>query len=510
LAQLKTIHKKGNKMQEVLLTIAGSDSCSGAGIQIDTKVCQDLGVYALNVITAITAQNPSQILKLESVSDEMFAAQIEALANDFNIKVVKTGVIANEFQVNIIYEFLNANKDIIYICDPVMIATSGDKLMSQRVKTSFKSKLLPRANILTPNLFEAQELLGINDLLNSSAENIKLAAKQLSQKYQIESIFLKGGHAKANTADDYFYSQNNSYWLSNDRINTQEAIHGTGCTISAAIGAFLVKGYDINNSLVLAKSYISASIKEAKRYTQKGSILLKNTGFPRLRENFAKTYLSRKFTTFNFKKLYKIGFYPIVDSSTWVKYLAQQGIKTIQLRIKDKGLSEVEKEIKKAVEYQEKYNLQLFINDYYQLALKYKAFGVHLGHEDIVDVLNNKPQDLQMLVTNNLALGLSTHDYFELSIANAISPSYIALGPIFPTNTKVMRFAAQGINRIKEWQELTSIPLVAIGGIKESHIREIASLDISGIAAITLVTLADDPKTVIENIQLELSGRYND
>ncbi|AXA34461.1 bifunctional hydroxymethylpyrimidine kinase/phosphomethylpyrimidine kinase [Francisella adeliensis] len=489
-------------MQDVLLTIAGSDSCSGAGIQRDTQVCCNLGVHALNVITAITAQNAHKVYEVESVSDNMFAAQLSALKDDFSIKVIKSGMLATVEQVLELAKLLKHRRDIVYICDPVMVATSGDMLMCTEVLDAIKKELLLRVDIFTPNLQEAQMLLSLKITKTITLSQMLNMAKKISELYGIKNVLLKGGHNKGNKAVDcYFnYKRNQVLWLSVNRFLNNSDTHGSGCTLSAAMGAFLVKGYDTNNSIVLAKAYISSAIKHAEKLSKKGSLFLKNSGFPADSNTFPKTYLNLR--DLSFKKINKIDLYPVVDSSDWVLFLAKQGIKTIQLRIKNIPQEDIRNEVIQAIEYQNQYNLQLFINDYYNLAIEYGAFGVHLGHEDIVKIHECGSDVLDQIASENIALGLSTHDYYELSIASSLNPSYIALGPIFPTKTKKMKFSAQGINRISEWQKLVDLPLVAIGGIKESHITEIARTGVNGIAVVSLVTLADNPVTVINNIKI--------
>ena len=488
-------------MNSVLLSVAGSDSCSGAGIQRDTQVCHDLGVHPLNVITAITAQNAHKVFSIEAVSDEMFKSQLTALRYDFNITVVKSGMIATINQVKELSKFLDKRKDIIYICDPVMISTSGYSLMENNVIDAIKKQLLPRADIFTPNLYEAQYLLKLSLSEDVSDPDMISMSYELMNVYGIKGVLLKGGHnIKGSYAVDYFCSISNKFWLKSDRYLNKFNTHGSGCALASAIGSFLVKGHDTNNSIVLAKAYVGQAIKMAQKISVKGSYFLKSTGFPANKETFPEAYFGIGDTNLNFKKIKNIGMYPIVDSSQWVLRLAKEGVKTIQLRIKDKPSNHIEDEIIKSIQYQHEYGLNLFINDHYKLAIHHGAFGVHLGHEDVMNIYNNDRNCFAEMSNKNMAIGLSTHDYYELSIATSISPSYIALGPIFPTDTKKMKFKPQGINRISEWKSLTNIPIVAIGGIKENHIPEIMKTGADGIAFVTLITLSKDPKSTINNI----------
>ncbi|BBH54361.1 thiamine phosphate synthase [Fluviispira sanaruensis] len=199
----------------------------------------------------------------------------------------------------------------------------------------------------------------------------------------------------------------------------------------------------------------------------------------------------------------KMRFYPIVDNFEWVRKLIQWGAKSIQLRIKinnnvpnnyEAGVY-LENQIKSSIEYCKKHQCQLFINDYWELALKYKAFGIHLGYED------SHQADLMALQNAKINLGLSTHDYNELNFALKLNPSYIALGPIFPTQTKIMRFAPQGISRITEWRNLipANIPLVAIGGISLEHGFSIYSAGADSISVISDFKSSQHPEGRVKN-----------
>ena len=185
-----------------------------------------------------------------------------------------------------------------------------------------------------------------------------------------------------------------------------------------------------------------------------------------------------------------IGLYPVVDSSSWVKKLASYGVKTIQLRIKDLPDQIIEEEIKQSIQIASQYQIRLFINDYWLLAIKYHAYGVHLGQEDLITA------DLALIQQHGLRLGISTHNHQELICAKKIKPSYIALGPIYPTTSKIMPWQPQGLPRITEWLAMIDCPLVVIGGINLSNIDQVMNTGVTNIALISAITKADDPKMV--------------
>ena len=180
-------------------------------------------------------------------------------------------------------------------------------------------------------------------------------------------------------------------------------------------------------------------------------------------------------------------FYPVVPNAIWVERLCHLGVKVLQLRIKDRVGPELELEIARAVALCEASGCQLFVNDHWELAIKYHAFGVHLGQEDI------QSADWNALGQSGLRLGISTHSYEELARALAFHPSYIALGPIFPTSSKEMRFSAQGLERLGIWAQLCDLPIVAIGGLNPERARSCLESGASLAACISDLTTNPEP-----------------
>lgn len=196
-----------------------------------------------------------------------------------------------------------------------------------------------------------------------------------------------------------------------------------------------------------------------------------------------------------------LGLYPVVDDVDWIERLLPMGVTTIQLRIKNPDQDDLEQQIKKAIDLGRQHNAQVFINDYWQLAIKHGAFGVHLGQEDI------EQSNLSQLNQAGICLGLSTHGYYELLRIVQISPSYIALGHIFPTTTKQMPSQPQGLVRLALYQKLidsipygdrTGVPTVAIGGIDQSNADEVWQCGVTSLAVVRAITLAKSPQQVIE------------
>lgn len=196
----------------------------------------------------------------------------------------------------------------------------------------------------------------------------------------------------------------------------------------------------------------------------------------------------------------RLGLYPVVDSVIWIERLLALGVRTIQLRIKDKSNSDVEADIATAINIGQHYRARLFINDYWQLAIKHQAYGVHLGQEDLHEA------DLNAIRQADLRLGVSTHDIAEVNVALAVRPSYIALGHIFPTQTKQMPSSPQGLEQLaQQVQQLADYPTVAIGGISIARIPAVLNTGVGSIALVSAITQAPDWQAATQTL-LELVG----
>lgn len=193
----------------------------------------------------------------------------------------------------------------------------------------------------------------------------------------------------------------------------------------------------------------------------------------------------------------------MVESFEWIERLILAGIKTLQIRVKNRPLAEVETEIARSIKLAKQYNVHLFVNDYWQLAVKYQAYGVHLGQEDLATA------DLNAIQQAGLRLGVSTHGYFEIMRALAIQPSYIAFGHVFPTQTKEMPSQPQGLVNLAKYVGLVAplqIPTVAIGGINEDRIENVMSTGVGSAAVVSAITQATDWQRAVKNLEKFASG----
>lgn len=245
-----------------IVTIAGSDPSSGAGIQADIKTCQKLGVFCTTVITAVTVQNTKGVKKFYSMSALAVTEQINAVMGDIAPKVWKTGMLVNKEIIKVVIDRVKKNNIRHLIVDPVLISSSGKLLLEINAIEILKTQLIPLATILTPNIPEAETLAGIKIL---SIEQMKEAAKKLyamGAKY----VVLKGGHLKSNNAVDIFFDGTAFVELKSKRVDTKNT-HGTGCTFSAAIAAFLARDFEPIDAVKKAKQFVTNALLRGKNLT---------------------------------------------------------------------------------------------------------------------------------------------------------------------------------------------------------------------------------------------------
>lgn len=236
------------------LTIAGSDSCGGAGIQADIKTMTMNGVYAMSAVTALTAQNTTGVTGIFEASPEFLAQQLDAVFADIYPDAVKIGMVSSAGLIEVIGQKLTRYGAKNVVVDPVMVATSGAKLITDDAIEVLKERLFPLADLLTPNIPEAEVLSGMT--IGSEGDMIA-AAKRIGEAYHC-AVLCKGGH-QVNDANDLLYSGGECRWFMGRRIDNPNT-HGTGCTLSSAIAANLAKGYSMEDAVQRAKDYISGAL----------------------------------------------------------------------------------------------------------------------------------------------------------------------------------------------------------------------------------------------------------
>ena len=243
-------------MTAIAVTIAGSDSSGGAGVQADLKTFSALGVYGSSVITALTAQNTQGVAGIHDVPLEFITAQIDAVFSDLTVNAVKIGMLSAPLAIAAVAAGLDRWKQSLVVLDPVMVATSGDRLLAPEAIDILKSELIPRALVITPNLPEAAALLDTS--IAETEDEMRAQAEQLLL-LGVWAVLIKGGHASGAEAVDLLVTRDAVARLTAERVATKNT-HGTGCTLSAAIAAGLARGQRLGEAVADAKQFVTEAI----------------------------------------------------------------------------------------------------------------------------------------------------------------------------------------------------------------------------------------------------------
>ncbi|WP_454780678.1 thiamine phosphate synthase [Legionella sp. WA2022007384] len=296
-----------------------------------------------------------------------------------------------------------------------------------------------------------------------------------------KSVFLLGSPIQNSSwQHDYWTNGTTCFWLTQNCVSDAKYPE-LRSILSAAITGALALGHLIEDALIISKMYVHQAIRRGQKSVYYG-------GFPEDESDLP--YLASKplyEVPQPFKPCHRLGLYPVVDRFSWVERLLNLGVKTIQLRIKEKTKT-LEEEMRQSIALAKKHQATLFINDYWEMALELNAEAVHLGQSDL------DTADLDAIRKQGLLLGVSTHCYYEVARAHALRPSYIAIGPVFPTTSKEMSFAAQGIECLQRWKRTLNYPLVAIGGINIERMPNVVATGVEGVALISAITEAADPQ----------------
>ena len=241
-----------------LLTVAGSDSSGGAGIQADLKTFAALGAYGMSCVASLTAQNTTGVTMVVNTPPEMVKAQLEAVFADIPPDAVKTGMLSTPAITETVADFFSAHSDVPLVVDPVMVATTGAVLLEKEAIETYKTRLIPEAAVITPNIPEAQVLSGM-EIKNE--EDMKAAAKEIS-KLGCRAVLVKGGHSVCD-ATDILWDGTDIFDFREKKIETENT-HGTGCTLSSAIAVYLAEGKTAAEAVFAAKRYLTGALRSAK------------------------------------------------------------------------------------------------------------------------------------------------------------------------------------------------------------------------------------------------------
>lgn len=494
----------------IIWSIAGSDCSGGAGIQADSKTGHALGCEVCTLITANTVQNSQTLTAIHPVEVSLLQTQFDCLMVDKPPKVIKIGLIANNAQLRWLIDRLTFLKQqpnqagLLIVADPIMKASVGKDLVAEEIEQPLLDTLIGLTDVITPNLAEAARLAG--DPMQS--QPLESWAKRIADK-GCKTVVITGGHSDhLESVIDHCFCGDLAFKLSSPRIDTSYG-HGSGCTFSTAYASFLALGYLDRDAFIQSKAFINKAFQlSANRQGYYGALIQPNWPvdkccYPQVVSQDGLALQSGlTFPTLGTKQL---GLYPVIDSIEWLEKLLPMGLEIIQLRLKNRTQAELTPLIQQAVELAKAYpRTRLFINDHWQLAIQFGAYGVHLGQEDIQEA------DLKAIHQAGLRLGISTHGSYEFILAEQAQPSYLAVGAVFETQTKDMTGQIQGVNNLQKLVNLNgTIPLVAIGGITLENATPVIKTGVNSIAVVTAITKATNPEKVVKTFQRLFSKLVN-
>lgn len=489
----------------VVWTIAASDSGGGAGIERDLKTMSDCGVHGCSVITALTCQNSESVLKTEAVPVDFFRSVLSHLWSDIKPRAVKIGLIPNSEIAGAIVEFLAGISEELrpfVVYDPVLCPTSGGSMSSLTYDQLRTLSFFEYVDLITPNIPELMELRGLFEINDESGDvagdekEIMALAAGLQQKLN-SAVLVTGGHRAENGyIYDLLLEPGEEPAIFRSRYYDVRFKHGTGCTLSSAAASFIANGYITADAVTAAVMYtgraVACGYAAGKGGTPASAFDYDDRNYlPDVLSSFDEPDIKLSFPS----EVFRMGLYPVVGSIEWIRRLLGLGVRTLQLRIKDPGYPNLEKDLAEAIRLGREYGARLYIDDYWQLALKHGAYGVHLGQEDL------KTADLSAIAAGGMRLGVSTHGYMEIASVLRLNPSYVALGHIFPTGTKIMKSKPQGLEKLGHYVRLLGdMPTVAIGGIREDTLDGVLASGVGSVAVVSLITADQDPDAVTKRL----------
>ena len=448
----------------VVWTIAGADSSCGAGISADLMAFDRFETHGCTVITTSTAQNSQTIDDIHYLPAQHVQAQLQSLKTALPPVAIKLGLLGDRATLAVISQFLQHYQGIS-VFDPVCNASVGTRLLAPDLRSALLEDILPYVTVLTPNLDEAAFLL------NQPVTDLPRATQQL-RALGPKTVIIKGGHARDELVCDTIDDGKQCYSLQQQRVYTPHQ-HGTGCAFASALAANLALDIELHSAIVCAKAYVQQGLMDS---TSDGHGPGSVAHSPWPVSPLALPWRNERQVAF--PKAQTLGIYAIVDNLQDLQYAINAGINSLQLRIKT-PCTELASVVEQAIILAQRHKVRLYINDHWQLALRFGAYGVHLGQDDL------QTADLQTLQRQGLYLGISCHTYHELAIAHTYQPSYIGFGPLFKTSSKNLAHAPQGLERLKTWCQLSPYPIVAIGGITVQAVQTVFNQGAAGVALLS-------------------------
>jgi hydroxymethylpyrimidine kinase / phosphomethylpyrimidine kinase / thiamine-phosphate diphosphorylase len=451
-------------------TFGRADPRSCTGAQGDLRALFDLGVHGCSVITACGSADPAAI-----------RAQRDTLPSSPPPRAVKTGLPRNEAAARALADAL-PDEPVFVVCDPADPADVTP--IDPATLACFRDRILPRVDLLVVDRVAAEALGAPPAADPADAPGTARALRAGGAA----AVYIKGVARVGAFFQDYWQDSHTAGWLTAPHLDTP-SVHGAGCALSAAIAAAAARGHTVSDALVIARAYVQQGLLSSP--TGSGAPAdIRLRGWPNrpaaLPWMTATADAGLADWAFPACPHLPIGVYPVVDSLDWVIRLLRAGVRTIQLRIKTPPTAEVVEEIRSAIRRAREYGAELYINDYWEIAVQEGAYGVHLGQEDFsVDAL-------RAVAAAGCRLGLSASSYADLARAWTYRPSYIGLGAVFATPSKEVDYPPLQVEGFAALRALTPAVAVAIGGITHENAAPLIRAGADGLAVISNITQAPD------------------
>eukprot|EP00249_Psilotum_nudum_P006949 c20185_g1_i1 orf=258-1892(+) len=472
-----------------VLTVAGSDSGAGAGIQGDLKACAALGVYCSTVITAVTAQNTVGVQGIHLVPEDFVVKQMESILSDMDVDVVKTGMLPSIGIIHALSSVLKIHPVRALVVDPVMVATSGDELVDPAICTTLCEELLPMANIVTPNMSEASCLLG--GVPVNTISDMRQASKAI-HRFGPRYVLVKGGHMQgSDEIIDVLYDGAAFLELRAARVQTHNT-HGTGCTMASSIAAEIAKGSEVPLAVQAAKTYVQEALQRSTKLSiGKGPQGPLNHLFKLVDWDLISTKAQFQPSS--------LLLYAVTDSNMnrkWcrstseaVRDAIEGGATIVQLREKGAESGEFLKEALACVKVAHEYGVPLLINDRLDIAMACNADGVHLGQCDV------PVKHARDLLGSQKIIGASCRTPEEVKEAWKDGADYVGAGSVYPSTTKKDNMTI-GLNGLWSVCEESPLPVVAIGGINMINVAEVMQARLPNLYGVAVVSALFDVPNV--------------
>lgn len=501
-----------------LWCIGGTEANGLTGLAADLATAQDLQVPAAMIVSAVTVQPPGEHSMIQPVDGDLLRAQLDSLMPQGAPAVIKIGLLANQQQLETLAGWLaslrarqlSAGATTSWVLwDPVLRSSLNQPLTNIDDATA----LLQQTDLLTPN---GPELAWLAGATLTDQPDREMACQRLWQ-HGVKAIWCKDGHGQdpdklteslwCHPASNQAFKQwpaarlaeplsgaGGRGWpalsLQLSRLSVQ--YRGTGCSLATAIGCALCQPMLLPDAVFIASLYLQLALRQVPLRPQQ----LPRPGWPTAAALHLPLQINHQHHSAHctpFAPLQRApGIYPVLSTLAQLEAVASSGISTVQLRLKDLPAHTLRQQISAAIAIGQQHQLQLFINDHWQLALELGAYGVHLGQEDL------QSADLAAIQQAGLRLGISTHGYLELWQALQLRPSYVALGHVFATPTKSMPSLPQGLTTLsyqQRWCDACAIASVAIGGISALELSAVKACGVQGVAMVRAVTAYTDPRT---------------